>query len=341
MMRVNYRLAQPIALDITLEIIGFTVLLGSSGAGKTTLLKAVAGLLPGAGTPFGGLPPEYRPVGYMPQGYALFPHLTVWRNVAYAIRGTRAAKYARACELLTRVGLAELAERDPRTLSGGQMQRVALARALARQPELLLLDEPTNALDPATRDRVLEELRNLINQLAVPALVATHDPHLAAIGDRVAVLAEGTIVQQDVPAAVFDYPATSRVARLVGFQNLWHATALAPDAGAAVATVRGVELHLVATSPPTNDVGIAIRARDVIVCPGERPREAVNLLQTQIVELRPEGLAKRLVLNGPLPLEVTVDSRRNLGELHAGDHLWVRLPPERLRVFRWDDDPAT
>ena len=116
MMRVDYRIASPIALNVALDIEGFTVLLGLSGAGKTTLLKAIAGLIPGAGAPYGGLPPQQRPVGYMPQGYALFPHLPVWRNVAFAMNGTRAAKYDRACDLLQRVGLGDLAERDPRTL---------------------------------------------------------------------------------------------------------------------------------------------------------------------------------------------------------------------------------
>ena len=246
MMRVDYRIASPIALNVALDIEGFTVLLGLSGAGKTTLLKAVAGLIPGAGAPYGGLPPQQRPVGYMPQGYALFPHLPVWRNVAFAMNGTRAAKYDRACDLLQRVGLGDLVERDPRTLSGGQMQRVALARALARKPELLLLDEPTNALDAATRDQVLEELRALINRLGVPALVATHDPQLAAIGDRVAVMAHGAIVEQGSPAGVFDHPATSHVARLVGFQNLWPAGSVERYGESAVAEVGadGFHLHL-------------------------------------------------------------------------------------------------
>jgi len=164
-MRVEYRLPHPISLDIALDIAGFTVLLGLSGAGKTSLLKAIAGLIPGTGTIYSGLPPQQRPVGYMPQDGALFPHLSVWRNVAYAMRGSRRVKYAKARDLLERVGLTELAARDPRTLSGGQRQRVALARALAREPELLLLDEPTNALDAATRQQVLGELRALIGEL--------------------------------------------------------------------------------------------------------------------------------------------------------------------------------
>lgn len=336
MMRVDYRLADPLALTISLDIAGFTVLLGSSGAGKTTLLKAIAGLIPAVGTPWGGTPPQGRPVGYLPQGYALFPHLAVWRNVAFAISGARHVRRARACELLGHVGLGELADRDPRTLSGGQMQRVALARALAREPRLLLLDEPTNALDPATRDQVLEELRALINQLGVPALVATHDPHLAAIGDRVAILARGTIVQQDTPAMVFDRPATSHVARLVGFQNLWRAHCIAQDGEAAVVEIGGMKLRVASSRRATAEVGIAIRARDVALCLSEPPPNVENRLSLAVAELRDEGLATRLILNGPLMLEVAVEPDREVSRLRLGDRIAVRLPPERLRMFPWD-----
>ncbi len=340
MTHVAYRLQRPLALDVALDITGFTVLLGLSGAGKTTLLKALAGLIPGVGTPYGGLPPQQRPVGYMPQGYALFPHLAVWRNVAFALSGSRSTRYARAIDLLGRVGLGDLAERDPRTLSGGQMQRVALARALARKPELLLLDEPTNALDSTTRDRVLAELRALVNQLGVPALVATHDPHLAAIGDRVAVLAHGAIVQQDAPAAVFDHPATSHVARLVGFQNLWRADRVERDGGGVVVAIGNVKLRLTPPSPLTAPAGLAIRARDVVLWPDRPPAAAGNLLTAKITELRREGLATRVVLNGPLALEASIDSRSDLGDLRIGDRVAVRLPPERLRVFSWDSDAS-
>jgi ABC-type Fe3+/spermidine/putrescine transport system ATPase subunit len=337
MMRVIYNVQRPITLNVALDIEGFTVMLGLSGAGKTTLLKAIAGLVPGTGTPYGGIPPQQRPVGYMPQGYTLFPHLRVWRNVAFAMGGTRDAKYAHACDLLQLVGLGDLAERDPRTLSGGQMQRVALARALARKPELLLLDEPTNALDAATRDQVLEELRTLINRLGVPALVATHDPHLAAIGDRVAILADGTIVQQDSPANVFDHPATSHVARLVGFQNIWPARNFERDGESALVEVDGLRLRIAAPLPPQGAAGVAIRARDVTLYRYDPPADVENLLSATIVELRRGGLATRVTLNEPLALEASIDADRDVGKLQAGDRIVAWLPPERLRLFRWDD----
>ena len=150
---VEVRLDLPIALDARFEIRGFTALLGRSGAGKTTILKALAGLLPAAGFPWAGQAPEARPVGYLPQGASLFPHLTVLQNAAYALRG--AGRLAEARALLGELGIGALAGRAAAGLSGGEAQRVALARALARRPALLLLDEPTAALDPGTRDQVL------------------------------------------------------------------------------------------------------------------------------------------------------------------------------------------
>ena len=138
LLEVHYRLNRPVRLEARFRVRGFTVLLGQSGAGKTSLLKALAGLLPAEGTPFGGLPPERRPVGYLPQDLALFPHMTAWENVAFPLKGRD--RKARALALLERVGLLEHAHKRPGELSGGQRQRVALARALARKPELLLLD---------------------------------------------------------------------------------------------------------------------------------------------------------------------------------------------------------
>ena len=336
-MKVDYRIEKPLAIEAALEVTGFTVLLGSSGAGKITLLKALAGLIAAEGMPYGGLPAHRRPIGYLPQGYALFPHLPVWGNVAFAIDGRRKARRSRALQLLELVGLADLAERDPRSLSGGQMQRVALARVLARGPELLLLDEPTNALDPATRDRVLEELRALIGRLGLPALVATHDPHLAAIGDRVAVLAHGKIIQAGEPAKVFDHPATAHVARLVGFQNLFRVRVVERSERWTIIDRGGLQLEVFARAPLSADVGIAIRSRDVILNQ-EELRVPGNRFRARLTEVRHEGLGPRVVLDGPLPLEAWLTSYREASRLRAGDEVNVRVPADRIRLLVWDPD---
>jgi ABC-type Fe3+/spermidine/putrescine transport system ATPase subunit len=335
MICVNYRIKRPIALEASLEIEGFTVLLGVSGEGKTTLLRALAGLVDASGSPYPGLPPQRRPIGYMPQGYGLFPHLTVWRNVAFGMAGG-GDKRERSLELLARVGLPEFADRDTRTLSGGQMQRVALARALARNPELLLLDEPTNALDPATRDHVLEELRALVNRLGVPALVATHDPHLAAIGDSVAVLAHRKIVQRGSPQTVFENPATVQVARLVGFQNIFRAAIIASGEAIAVADVAGLKLEVAGGNRLAGPIAIGIRSSDLILCPDGSRRDK-NQLQAVVEEVRAEGLATRIMLSGELKLEATLRPSAAIARIKAGDQTRVYLPPNRLRLFAWDE----
>lgn len=217
-MRIDYRIERPIALSARFEVAGFTVLLGASGEGKSLLLRAIAGLLPAQGEPFGGLPVQRRAVGYLPQGHALFPHLRAWQNVAFALNGPHRREEAMAW--LERVGMAALAEQWPSALSGGQQQRVALARALARQPRLLLLDEPTSALDPATRDEVIAELIAEVHQAGIPALAVSHDPQLAAVADRLVLMHRRRIVQAGSPADVHARPASGAAARLLGLRNI-------------------------------------------------------------------------------------------------------------------------
>ncbi len=231
-MKVRLDIRQPLALRLDFDVQGFTALLGASGEGKSTTLKALAGLVPSRGEPFGELPPQRRPVGYLPQGYALFPHMRAWENVAYALGGSLAGQRAQALELLDAVGLADWAQHRPAQLSGGQQQRVALARALARRPRLLLLDEPTSALDAATREEVLDELVARMHALHMPALAATHDAHVAAMADWVVLLGGRRVLQQGRPREVFARPASLRAAALLGLRNRFHARVQAgPDAG--------------------------------------------------------------------------------------------------------------
>ncbi len=165
-MRIDYRTEHPIRLQASFEVEGFTVLLGQSGEGKTTLLRAIAGLLPAQGEPFGGLLPQQRAVGYLPQGYALFPHLRAWENVAFA---------------------------------------------LPRGPQRRTLDD------------IMAELISEMHELGLPALAVSHDPHLAALADRMAVMSGRRIVQQGTPAEVLSRPGSAAVARLLGYRNLFTA----------------------------------------------------------------------------------------------------------------------
>ena len=333
-MEIRYQLEKPVTLDIQMQVRDFTVLLGLSGEGKTMLLKAIAGLIPAHGHPFGGLAAERRPIGYLPQGYALFPHLRAWENVAFPLPGGPDRR-AQAMDLLARVGLADLAERYPAVLSGGQRQRVALARALARRPELLLLDEPTSALDMATRDEILDELIREVHDFGVPALVVSHDPYLAMLADHMAVLVDGHIVQEGPPRAVFGRPATMGAARLLGFRNfLVGRIEETAEAGMVVAGA-GWRLHTGFRygMHPGMAVTVTIRSEDLV--PGDvLGVPAPNALKLKIVSLREEGVALRVRMEGALSLDMLLPRLQCEGRsLAPGATLWVQVAPEHVHVM--------
>ncbi len=259
---VDYRLTKPIGLHAVFEVSGFTALLGRSGAGKTSLLKALAGLLPAAGQPWAGLAPEQRRVGYLPQGAALFPHLSVLENVAYPLRGPK--RLAQAGALLEELGMGALAGRSPAALSGGEAQRVALARALARDPILLLLDEPSAALDAVTKEQVMVWLLDTIAARGIPALAATHDAAVAGMADRVALLADGWIIQQGVAADVFNAPETEAAAKLLGYQNIWRC-------GDDLLAIRAEDVRFGDTGLPAVVTGVRTQGGDVrLTCKAEQ-----------------------------------------------------------------------
>jgi putrescine transport system ATP-binding protein len=206
-------------------------LLGSSGCGKTTLLRMLAGFeVPTAGTirldglDLAGLPPYLRPINMMFQSYALFPHLTVWDNVAFGLKREGMPKDAirqRVEAMLKLVQLQRYAKRKPHQLSGGQQQRVALARSLAKRPQLMLLDEPLGALDKKLREETQIELANIIREVGVTCVMVTHDQEEAmTMATRIAVMSEGKILQVGTPTEIYETPATRFVADFIGNVNL-------------------------------------------------------------------------------------------------------------------------
>jgi iron(III) transport system ATP-binding protein len=216
-------------VDLEVPSGSLTALLGPSGCGKTTVLRMVAGLLdPDAGRieidgqvvvgDGPALPPERRRIGMVFQDYALFPHLSVARNVAYGLSGrSRAERKQRVAEVLELVGLGAVGHRLPTALSGGQQQRVALARALAPEPELILLDEPFSNLDAALRATVREDVRAILRQAQATAVFVTHDQEEAlSLADRVAVMEAGEVHQVADPQTLYTDPATRFVAEFVG-----------------------------------------------------------------------------------------------------------------------------
>jgi putrescine transport system ATP-binding protein len=214
-------------------------LLGSSGCGKTTLLRMLAGfetptsgriLL--SGQDLANIPTYDKPINMMFQSYALFPHLTVWENIAFGLRreGMAQDKITERVEaMLKLVQLGKLAKRKPHQLSGGQQQRVALARSLAKRPQLLLLDEPLGALDKKLREETQIELVNIIEEVGVTCVMVTHDQEEAmTMASRIAIMSEGKVLQVGAPADIYETPATRFVADFIGNVNLMDGT-LAED----------------------------------------------------------------------------------------------------------------
>ncbi|MCB1379076.1 MAG: ABC transporter ATP-binding protein [Alphaproteobacteria bacterium] len=218
--------------DISLDVEPgeFLTLLGPSGSGKTTLLMMIAGFqnptsgdIRADGKSIAAVPPERRNFGMVFQGYALFPHMTVRRNISYPldIRGWSKDRIeARVREMLDLVQLRPLSERLPRQLSGGQQQRVALARALSFSPQVLLLDEPLGALDRKLRIEVQEQLKNIHKQVGTTFIYVTHDQEEAlTMSDRIVIMNHGRIVQVGPPAELYERPKTAFAANFLGKSN--------------------------------------------------------------------------------------------------------------------------
>ena len=229
----GYKAVNNVSIDIAKGEI--FALLGSSGCGKTTLLRMLAGFeTPTSGQiilngqDLAGLQPFERPLNMMFQSYALFPHLTVWDNIAFGLKrdGLPSDQIATQVEaMLKLVQLSKFGKRKPHQLSGGQQQRVALARSLAKKPQLLLLDEPLGALDKKLREETQIELVNIIENVGVTCVMVTHDQEEAmTMASRIAVMSEGRFLQVGAPSDIYETPATRFVADFIGNVNMMDGT---------------------------------------------------------------------------------------------------------------------
>jgi ABC-type Fe3+/spermidine/putrescine transport system ATPase subunit len=317
-------------LDLSIPDGEYLVLLGPTGVGKTVLAEMLAGLQrPAAGrivldgVDVTALPPEARGLGFVPQDYALFPHLNVQENIAFGLqmRGQdRAQQAARARDIAERLGIGALLGRSVRRLSGGERQRVALARALVIAPKVLILDEPTSAVDPTTRRELWAELHRIKREFQVTTLHITHDFEEAiALADRVAIFLDGRICQEGSPDQVFRRPATRTVAGFLGIRNVFQAQ---------ITSVRKDELTL-AWGPYELDAFAPTWAREGQMVWGCIRAEDVMILRPDW-PLRPS--VKENMVAGRIVAEVPGESMRTLWldvaklEGFAGFRLEIRIP---------------
>jgi spermidine/putrescine transport system ATP-binding protein len=335
------------SLSLDIEEGEFLTLLGPSGCGKTTTLRLVSGFeTPDAGTiAIAGalvnhLPAFRRNVNTVFQSYALFPHMTVFENVAYGLslkRVDKATIRRRVGEMLERVGLPEKAQSLPRQLSGGQMQRIALARALINEPRVLLLDEPLGALDAKLRKQMQVELKQVHRNLGITFIYVTHDQEEAlAMSDRIAVMSDGRIMQLDTPDAVFERPNTRFVADFVGASNFLTATA---GTGGTLNLPGGLALQSAFETPsaPGSTVAFAIRPQKVRLL-ADAGDGLSNRVPATVREVIYVGAWIRVLAELPggtlltledLPDRMPVDYRA----LQPGQAVTLRLPPEALLRF--------
>jgi len=328
-------------VDLAAEAGATTVLIGESGAGKTTILRLLAGLdRPACGvvTVDGHawldtdrgllLPPWRREVGYVPQDYALFPHLSAEENVAFGLDARRlppAARRERVRDALARAGVPGLGARRPHQLSGGEQQRVALARALAPMPRLLLLDEPLAALDPRTRRGVRTELRELLGRLPCITIYVTHSPLEALLfGDCIVVLDRGRVSQAGPRDELLRYPRSPFVAELMG-TNLFMGHR-GPAGAADVGAVRTAEGEIaVSEQPGRGEVFLTVSPREITLFPEHPEGSAQNVFRGPIIELVPEppaGERVRVVL-GTRPMLVAEVTREAVTALALREGLEV------------------
>ncbi len=285
--------------DVSLTVMKGEIfaLLGGSGCGKSTLLRMMAGFeKPSKGKIFLSdqeithLLPYQRPINMMFQSYALFPHLSVWENVAFGLKRDGIAKDEIAERVEKMLSLAQLnkyAQRKPHQLSGGQQQRVALVRSLAKKPQLLLLDEPLGALDKKLRETTQLELVNIIEEVGVTCVLVTHDQEEAmTMASRIAVMSEGHFLQVGVPDAVYEMPNSRKVADFIGNVNIFDGVVEEDEADHV--TVRCAEcVHYVGhgiSGHSGMEVGVALRPEKIMLSKN-KPEASFNWCEGEVIEI--------------------------------------------------------
>jgi molybdopterin-binding protein len=335
--------------EITLDVAPgeYMVILGPTGGGKTVLLETIAGLHRSRrgrvlinGTDATTTPPEGRGIGFVYQDYALFPHLNVADNIAFGLtlrrarrREARAVVQPRVNEMAQLLSIENLLHRSPSTLSGGEQQRVALARALIIRPRLLLLDEPLSALDPTTREDLQRELARLHRALGTTTIHVTHNfEEAVALGDRIAVLNTGRIVQVGLPDEIFRKPASEFVARFVGVRNILQGNLQPGKGGYKLLALDGIQIAVV--TELTGRVRASVRPEDIFIFQELRGSSVRNTFRGRIAEIADRGTLLYVTVHLPPDLTCVI-TRRSLEELElaVGQEVSIGFKASAIHVF--------
>jgi len=340
--------------DVHLEIGNgeFVSLLGPSGCGKTTTLRLIAGFLqPDAGeirighdlisSPSVMVPPEHRSMSMIFQSYAVWPHMTVFQNVAYGLKFKKLSRQEaeqKVAKFLRLVRLDALKDRYPAELSGGQQQRIALARALVVEPQILLMDEPLSNLDANLREEMRFEIRRLHEEFAITTVYVTHDQAEAmATSDRIAVLNHGRMVQVGRPAEIFEHPRTRFVAEFVGKANI---LAGKLDGGNRMALADGlcIQVSRDADAPSSGEVAVCLRPHNIVLIPEE---SEARQLEHRGFNLFPGVIRHRTYFGDAIDYSVELSLQRTLRVIAPpsqrydnGRQIYAAAHPEHCVVVR-------
>ncbi|AOS65523.1 ABC transporter ATP-binding protein [Actinoalloteichus hymeniacidonis] len=339
-------------LDITVEDGESVVLLGKSGCGKTSTMRCVAGLE----TPVKGritigdqvvfdaergvqVPPNKRNVGMVFQSYAVWPHRTIFQNVAFPLKQQKLPKSEikqRVYETLDIVGLSEFADRGASLLSGGQMQRVALARSLVMRPSVLLLDEPLSNLDARLRDRLRLELREIQQRLNLTCVYVTHDQSEAlALADRIALMQGGRIVQIDRPERIYENPVSASIADFLGVSNVFDCAPRGTRDGGTLYGLTGHEVEVLATNAQSDGVTkpkACIRPEDIQLS-GEASQRGNDWPgRVEVVAYQGASVRYRIALKGGPELDAVV-GKGSAPLLSVGEQVWASADPAAVQVL--------
>ncbi|OEC85486.1 MULTISPECIES: tungstate ABC transporter ATP-binding protein WtpC [Methanobacterium] len=321
----------------------YFIILGPSGSGKTMLLELIAGMWPlDSGKIYMDnkdittLPPEKRGIGFVYQNYMLFPHKTVFENIAFGlkVRKVRDEEIKTSVEeMMDLLKISHLADRLPRTLSGGEQQRTALARALIIYPKILLMDEPLSALDRKTRDELMQELKEIHRKFDVTLVHVTHNfDEALMLADRIAIMRNGEISQVGTSTEIFRHPADKFVADFVGAENIIEGTA--KKDGERLTIINTGNISIYSTEQKQGHVHITVRPEDIILSTQKVETSARNVFKGPIIGIVDTGALIKLTIDVGEPLVVFLTRQSFLDmELNIGKSVWTYFKATAVHVF--------